>query len=98
MPAAADPTFDPVRIGIVSVSDRASGGAYEDKGRPALKAPRRPPLQPRPLIGKLASIKQTGASGRLFSWTAAGRSIQIAGERPFTFTGQRRHPLPIMKS
>ncbi|HQX59906.1 MAG TPA: molybdopterin adenylyltransferase [Burkholderiaceae bacterium] len=37
MPAAADPTFDPVRIGIVSVSDRASGGVYEDKGLPALK-------------------------------------------------------------
>ncbi len=37
MPAAADPTFDPVRIGIVSVSDRASSGVYEDKGLPALK-------------------------------------------------------------
>ena len=37
MPAAADPTFDSVRIGIVSVSDRASGGVYEDKGLPALK-------------------------------------------------------------
>lgn len=29
--------FDPVRIGVVSVSDRASRGAYEDKGIPALK-------------------------------------------------------------
>jgi len=29
--------FDPVRIGIVSVSDRASTGAYEDKDLPALK-------------------------------------------------------------
>ncbi|MDQ0035382.1 molybdopterin adenylyltransferase [Variovorax boronicumulans] len=29
--------FDPVRIGIVSVSDRASSGTYEDKGLPALK-------------------------------------------------------------
>lgn len=28
---------DPVRIGIVSVSDRASTGVYEDKGLPALK-------------------------------------------------------------
>ena len=28
---------DPVRIGIVSVSDRASSGVYEDKGLPALK-------------------------------------------------------------
>jgi molybdopterin adenylyltransferase len=30
-------TCDPVRIGIVSVSDRASSGVYEDKGLPALK-------------------------------------------------------------
>jgi molybdopterin adenylyltransferase len=29
--------FDPVRIGIVSISDRASAGVYEDKGLPALK-------------------------------------------------------------
>jgi molybdopterin adenylyltransferase len=28
---------DPVTIGIVSVSDRASSGVYEDKGLPALK-------------------------------------------------------------
>jgi molybdopterin adenylyltransferase len=30
--------FDPVRIGLVSVSDRASSGIYEDKGIPALRA------------------------------------------------------------
>lgn len=29
--------FDPARIGIVSISDRASTGVYEDKGLPALK-------------------------------------------------------------
>ena len=29
--------FDPVRIGVVSVSDRASAGVYEDKGIPALQ-------------------------------------------------------------
>lgn len=29
--------YDPVRIGIVSVSDRASTGVYEDKGLPALR-------------------------------------------------------------
>ena len=28
---------DPVRIGIVSISDRASTGVYEDKGLPALQ-------------------------------------------------------------
>ncbi|WP_416548180.1 molybdopterin adenylyltransferase [Limnohabitans sp. DCL3] len=30
--------FEPVKIGIVSVSDRASTGVYEDKGLPALQA------------------------------------------------------------
>ncbi len=29
--------FDPVKIGIVSISDRASSGVYEDKGLPALQ-------------------------------------------------------------
>ncbi|MCM3562210.1 MAG: molybdopterin adenylyltransferase [Hydrogenophaga sp.] len=31
------PAHDPVRIGIVSISDRASSGVYEDKGLPALQ-------------------------------------------------------------
>ncbi len=31
-------SLDPVRIGLVSISDRASAGVYEDKGVPALKA------------------------------------------------------------
>ena len=30
-------TYDPVTIGIVSISDRASSGTYEDKGLPALQ-------------------------------------------------------------
>jgi molybdopterin adenylyltransferase len=30
-------TLDPLKIGIVSISDRASSGVYEDKGLPALK-------------------------------------------------------------
>ncbi|HZE90914.1 MAG TPA: molybdopterin adenylyltransferase [Rhizobacter sp.] len=30
--------FDAVRIGVVSVSDRAASGVYEDKGIPALQA------------------------------------------------------------
>jgi len=29
---------DPIKIGIVSISDRASSGVYEDKGLPALQA------------------------------------------------------------
>nr|MBP8271910.1 molybdopterin adenylyltransferase [Sphaerotilus sp.] len=34
---AALPPPEPVRIGLVSVSDRASSGVYEDKGIPALQ-------------------------------------------------------------
>jgi molybdopterin adenylyltransferase len=35
----SDPqAHDPVRIGLVSVSDRASAGVYEDKGIPSLQA------------------------------------------------------------
>ena len=30
------PSYEPVKIGIVSISDRASSGTYEDKGLPAL--------------------------------------------------------------
>lgn len=36
-PEVSTQALDPVRIGIVSVSDRASTGVYEDKGLPALK-------------------------------------------------------------
>ena len=35
--APAPPPPEPVRIGIVSISDRASSGVYEDKGLPALQ-------------------------------------------------------------
>jgi molybdopterin adenylyltransferase len=31
-------SHDPVRIGLLSISDRASSGVYEDQGLPALKA------------------------------------------------------------
>jgi molybdopterin adenylyltransferase len=36
-PSAASAGHDPVRIGLVSISDRASTGVYEDKGIPALR-------------------------------------------------------------
>ena len=34
---SANNPHDPIKIGIVSISDRASTGVYEDKGLPALK-------------------------------------------------------------
>ena len=60
-----NPVFDPVTIGIVSVSDRASSGAYEDKGLPALqdwltralKNPIR--FEPRLIPDEQATISQT---------------------------------------
>ncbi len=36
-PSESAPGADPVRIGLVSVSDRASAGVYTDKGLPALR-------------------------------------------------------------
>ena len=58
-------TPDPVTIGIVSISDRASTGAYEDKGLPALqdwltralKNPIR--FEPRLIHDEQATISQT---------------------------------------
>ncbi len=35
--ASSGAGYDPVKIGIVSISDRASSGVYEDKGLPALQ-------------------------------------------------------------
>ena len=57
--------LDPVRIGIVSISDRASGGVYEDKGLPALqewlgKALQNPlHFEPRLIPDEQALISQT---------------------------------------
>lgn len=66
-PAAASPdeTLEPVTIGIVSISDRASRGAYEDKGLPALRdwlssALRNPVrFEPRLIPDEQALISQT---------------------------------------
>ena len=63
--SATHPDFDPVTIGIVSISDRASGGVYEDKGLPALrewlgKALRNPVhLEPRLIPDDQSTISAT---------------------------------------
>jgi len=62
---APQPPRDRVRIGIVSVSDRASSGVYEDKGLPALRewlgrALRNPiDWEPRLIADEQALISQT---------------------------------------
>ena len=59
------PALERVRIGIVSVSDRASSGVYEDKGLPALRdwlgrALRNPiDWEPRLIADEQALISQT---------------------------------------
>jgi molybdopterin adenylyltransferase len=59
------PALDTVRIGVVSISDRASSGVYEDKGLPALqdwlgKAVRNPiEWVPRLIADERALIAQT---------------------------------------
>lgn len=57
---------DPVRIGIVSISDRASTGVYEDKGLPALKdwltAALRNPIE---FVPRLIPDEQAGISATL---------------------------------
>ena len=79
---AANPTSDPVRIGIVSISDRASSGAYEDKGLPALQdwlgRALRNPLQFEPRLipdeqarisATLAPAESCGPSSAAPTWT-----------------------------
>lgn len=62
---AVTPTWDAVKIGIVSISDRASSGAYVDKGLPALQdwlsRALRNPLQfePRLIPDEQATISRT---------------------------------------
>ena len=60
---------DPVRIGIVSISDRASTGVYEDKGLPALKADAQL---------ERAALRQSGymaSSGRMTHKTGFGKDF-----------------------
>jgi molybdopterin adenylyltransferase len=61
-----DPPIDPVRIGVVSISDRASSGVYEDKGIPALQAwLGRALLNPITWVTRLIPDEQAGISAAL---------------------------------
>ena len=65
--------FDPVRIGIVSVSDRASSGLYADKGLPALKAWLTGALRnPVTFDERLIPDEQAGISSALIELVDAG--------------------------
>jgi molybdopterin adenylyltransferase len=69
---------EPVRIGIVSVSDRASTGVYEDKGLPALKDWLTRALHnPIEFDARLIPDEQAGISAALIELVNAGCSLVL---------------------
>jgi molybdopterin adenylyltransferase len=74
----SEPAMDPVRIGIVSISDRASSGIYEDKGLPALKEWLQRALRnPIAFESRLIPDEQAGISAALIELVAAGCSLVL---------------------
>ena len=70
--------FEPVRIGIVSVSDRASTGIYVDKGLPALKDWLARALRnPITFEERLIPDEQAGISRALIELVDAGCSLVL---------------------
>ena len=66
---------EPVRIGIVSISDRASSGVYEDKGLPALQAwLTRALINPITFDARLIPDEQDRISATLIELVDAGTS------------------------
>jgi molybdopterin adenylyltransferase len=71
-------THDPIKIGIVSVSDRASTGVYEDKGLPALKDWLTRALKnPITFEARLIPDVQAGISATLIELVDAGCSLVL---------------------
>ena len=69
---------DAVKIGIVSISDRASSGAYEDKGLPALKEWLSTALKnPVEFDARLIPDEQAGISATLIELVNAGCSLVL---------------------
>ena len=69
---------DAVKIGIVSISDRASSGVYEDKGLPALQDWMSRALQnPVTFEARLIPDEQAGISAALIELVDAGCSLVL---------------------
>lgn len=69
---------DAVKIGIVSISDRASSGTYEDKGLPALKEWLGKALKnPVTFEARLIPDEQAGISAALIELVDAGCSLVL---------------------
>jgi molybdopterin adenylyltransferase len=71
--SATDPLADAIKIGIVSISDRASSGVYQDLGLPALKSWLETALtNPIEFIPKLIPDEQEKISATLIELVDAG--------------------------
>ncbi len=69
---------EPVRIGLVSISDRASAGIYEDKGLPALRDWLGRALQnPLTFDERLIPDEQAGISATLIELVDAGCNLVL---------------------
>jgi molybdopterin adenylyltransferase len=78
MSEAVARAFDAVKIGIVSVSDRASAGVYVDKGLPALKDwLTRALLNPITFEERLIPDEQDGISTALIGLVDAGCALVL---------------------
>ncbi len=76
--SAAPIVFEPVRIGIVSVSDRASSGVYADQGLPALKDwLGRAVRNPITFDERLIPDEEAGISAALIALVEAGCSLVL---------------------
>jgi molybdopterin adenylyltransferase len=70
--------FDPVRIGLLSISDRASSGIYEDKGLPALRDwLSRALFNPIVFVERLIPDEQSLISQHLIELVDAGCSLVL---------------------
>ena len=71
--SATDPLADAIKIGIVSISDRASSGVYQDLGLPALQSWLESALtNPLEFIPKLIPDEQEKISATLIALVDAG--------------------------
>ena len=71
--SATDPLADAIKIGIVSISDRASSGVYQDLGLPALQSWLESALtNPLEFIPKLIPDEQEKISAALIALVEAG--------------------------
>ena len=78
MTSTASQPFDPVRIGIISISDRASSGVYVDQGLPALQnwltRALKNPLQ---FAARLIADEQATISATLIELVDAGCALVL---------------------